>query len=330
MKLIVIKEEYINKFLNGRQFFILTAVLYVVLTWLATTGSVPQQKSVQGICFDTDVLSLLPPMVSTLLAVVSVLGVSLLMSFLNKASTFVRDVTYIFSSTYLLLAIANPMESAYFNEGSLLSIVMMLLTVLVFGTYQEFHAQRKVYISFVILACCCMINYAFAPMMIVLALGFVQMRVMNLRSALAIIFGIVTPFWIALGTGLVGISGLRWHDITVVWNNDALLQSVKMLTVVVFTVVVALSLFGANVLQLISYKLQTRSYNGFFIVLMLVTMLAMVIDGGNVMAYLPVLNVCLSVQMAHTFTLAKNVRKYIMLLMFVALCVGSYVWQVFY
>ena len=326
----MIREEYINRFLNGRQFFILTAVLYVVLAWFAATSSVPQHNLVHGICFDTEFLSMLPPILSTMLGVMSVLGVSLLMSFLNKASAYVREVTYIFSSTYLLLAIANPMQSAYFNEGSLLSIVMMLLTVLVFGTYQEYRPQRRVYITFVILACCCMIHYAFVPMLLVLMLGFVQMRAMNLRSALAVIFGVVTPFWIALGTGLVDISEMRWHNIMVVWNNAVLLQSVKMLAVVVLSVLMTLSLFSANVLQLISYKLQTRSYNGFFIVLMLVTMLSMIIDGGNVMAYLPVLNICLSVQMAHTFTIAKNVRKYILYLMFVALCMGSYVWQVFY
>ncbi len=323
----MIREDYINNFLNGRQFYILTAVLFVLLSWFACDKVNALGVLTDGVCFSTESLSSLPLAVKMLLGIGGMVGVSAVMSFLNKASAYVREVTYIFASTYLLLGIANPLVMYQFFEGTILSAGLMLLTTILFSTYQDRTPQRRVYLVFALTVAGCLFNYVFGYLLIALFVGFMQMRAMNVRSVLAMLFGIATPLWIVLGTGIVDFAALQPPHFAPIWQNHEFLHSAQMLTVVGTTILLTLVLFGMNVLKLISYKLQTRSYNGFFIVVMFLTIIMMVLDGGNILAYLSVLNICLSVQMAHAFTIRKHARKYILYLIFMALCVVSYVWH---
>ena len=87
-------------------------------------------------------------------------------------------------------------------------------------------------------------------------------------------------------------------------------------------------LIGVNVLRIISYKMQVRAYNGFFLILSLFTMVMMVLHYDNMLTYLPILNMCLAVQIAHTFTINNYLRRYIPYLLFAVACLGLWVWQV--
>lgn len=326
----VFRAEEISKFFNGRQFFILTAVLFVVLLWIAPSSDVVLQGSSSGVCASSVPSFSMSPTLSRILSVLAMVGVSVLLTILNKGYSYVRDVTYSFSSTFLLLGIANPMVSTQFYDGTLLSVVLLLLASIMFGAYQDGAAQRKVYITFVLLAVCTMFHYSYVYLIPIMIFGFVQMRIMGLKSVLAMIFGLVTPYWIATGTGMISLSEYEAPHIVDIWSGLDFEQSTYIISVVALTILLSLVLFGMNVLKLISYKMQTRSYNGFFIALMLFTMIAMAVDYNNVLVYLPVLNICLSVQMAHAYTLKKQSRRFIPYLLFVIVCVASFVWQVFY
>lgn len=324
------REEEISNFFNGRQFFILTAVLFVVLMWITPPSSVILQGSSSGVCFPSLTTFAINPLLSFVLSVAGMIGASLMLAFLNKENSYVREVTYIFSSSFLLLAIANPTIATRFYDGTLLNVIVLLLANILFGTYQDNKSQQKVYLAFVLLAICCMFQYAFIYLIPVMVLGMGQMRVMGLKSIFAMIFGLVTPYWIATCSGLVGLSEYKAPHLVDIWSGLNFGQSGFMIAIVAFTILLSLTLLGTNALKLMSYKMQTRSYNGFFIVLMLFTIIVMGIDYNNLFVYMPVLNICLSIQIAHTYTLRKQSRRYIPYVLFVLICMLSYAWQVFY
>lgn len=323
----MIKERDINKFLNGRQFFALTAVLLMVLSWMAMdVEKMPISESAGGVCSMPFTLQNMPATLSWLLNVACMVGVSLLLSVLNKTYSFIRSVTYIPASTYMLLGLVCPSVSTQLYDGTLLSLVTILLAGLLFGIYQSRYPQRRVFLISLILSVCCMYRYAFIFLIPVLFVGFLQMRVISLRSALAMLFGLITPFWIALGTGIVDFSELQLPR----WENIQFTQYGVVVITVAITAFITVVLLLRNVLQIINYKMQIRAYNGFFLVLTVFTMIVMAVDYGNILVYLPVLNLCLAVQMGHAFTIKKYLRRYILYLLFVALCIGVYVWRVFY
>ncbi len=257
-------------------------------------------------------------------------GVCTLVSFLNKTYSFIRNVTYIPSSTYMLLGLVCPFVSTQFYNGTLLSLVTVMLIGLLFGIYQSRFPQRRIFLISVVLSLCCIYHYAFIYLIPIFVFGFLQMRVMSLRGVLAMIFGLITPFWIVLGTGLVSLSQLQLPHWESVKNNFNLEQSGFVIMIVAITAFVTLVLLMRNILQIINYKMQIRAYNGFFLVLTICTMIVMALDYGNIHVYLPVLNLCFAIQMGHAFTIKMYLRRYIPYLLFVVMCMGMFVWTVFY
>lgn len=325
----MIREHEINKFLNGRQFFILAAVLFVFSTIIAAvSGLSVTQGSTAGVCFSSISTLALPPFISTLLSVVGIIGVCALLSLINKIYSFTRDVTYIFASSFLLLSIVYPEIVTRLSDGTILALIVVWLSYLLFSTYQSMYPQRRVFLISVILSCCCMFQYTFVYLIPVFFIGFLQMRAMYIRSALAMLFGLVTPFWIVLGLGIIGLEDLHAPQLANVWEHLGVEQYRNVIILLSVTAFVTLVLLIANVLQIINYKMQVRAYNGFFLVLTILTMIVMAVDFDNVMVYFPVLNLCLSIQIAHSFTIQKYLRRYIPYLLFVLSCLGVFVWRV--
>ena len=325
----MIREHEINKFLNGRQFFILAAVLFVFSTIMAAvSGLSVTQGSTAGVCFSSISTLALPPFISTLLSVVGIIGVCAVLSLINKIYSFTRDVTYIFASSFLLLSIVYPEIVTRLSDGTILALIVVWLSYLLFSTYQSMYPQRRVFLISVILSCCCMFQYTFVYLIPVFFIGFLQMRAMYIRSALAMLFGLVTPFWIVLGLGIIGLEDLHAPQLANVWEHLGVEQYRNVIILLSVTAFVTLVLLIANVLQIINYKMQVRAYNGFFLVLTILTMIVMAVDFDNVMVYFPVLNLCLSIQIAHSFTIQKYLRRYIPYLLFVLSCLGVFVWRV--
>jgi len=173
-----------------------------------------------------------------------------------------------------------------------------------------------------------MFQYTFVYLIPVFFIGFLQMRAMYIRSALAMLFGLVTPFWIVLGLGIIGLEDLHAPQLANVWEHLGVEQYRNVIILLSVTAFVTIVLLIANVLQIINYKMQVRAYNGFFLVLTILTMIVMAVDFDNVMVYFPVLNLCLSIQIAHSFTIQKYLRRYIPYLLFVLSCLGVFVWRV--
>lgn len=323
----MIRENDINKFVNGRQLVILTAVLFVIASIVAQFKGVSQAQVLgEGMEASTMLNSL--PVISLLLNTGGVIAACVLLTFLNKTFSFVREVTYVFASSFLLLAIANPYTTTQLNEGTLLSVVLVIVAGIVFGTYQDYYAQRKVYISFTILMTCCMLCSAYYYLLPVFLVGFMQMRVMTVRSVMAMLFGIATPLWISLGMGIITFKEIAIPSIVTPWSEVAVSYSSFEIIYGAVIAFLLLVLIGVNVLRIINYKMQVRAYNGFFLILSFFTMLALFLHYDNLLTYLPILNMCLAVQIAHTFTINNYLRRYIPFVLFMLACLGLWVWQV--
>lgn len=324
------REEDINRFLNGRQFFILATVLFVVSALLSPLSTeTNMHNTTSGVCFSLSSLLESHSIISKLMSMASIVGVCALLSLVNKTYSFIRDVTYVFASSFIMLNIANPEMAFSMSDGTLLCLVVSALTYLLFGIYQSSYPQRRVFLISVILSACCMFQYTFLYLIPVFFIGFLQMRAMSVRSFLAMLFGLITPFWIVWGTGIVGIEEMRTPQMSVMLSGFAIEQSRYFIALLSGTIFFTIVLLFANVLQIINYKMQVRAYNGFFLVLTVFTMIMMVVDYNNVMSYLSILNMCLSIQIAHTFTIQKYLRRYIPYLLFVMGCMVAFIFVAF-
>ena len=81
-----------------------------------------------------------------------------------------------------------------------------------------------------------------------------------------------------------------------------------------------------NVMKIMSYRLQLRVYNSFYLVLALFSLIMMGVDYRNFFVYLALLNYCFSIQVAQAYTIHSKIsRRYIFMILFMLTCAASHV-----
>lgn len=295
--------EIINRFLGGLLF---TAIATIALT-LSATPFLAESYTIMGFAN---------------VACVVVTGV--LLYFLNKSFSFIRAVTTINVSVLFVLEAACPYLTTGSPKGAIMCMVMLVAAFILFGSYNRRNAQRSIFITFVILMLGAWLHYACLYLIPVFMLGFMQMRAMSLKGFLAMGVGLLTPPWILLGSGLVPISALSLPKMQNVWCALSHSESWLLLAVAIAEALLLVGLSIVNLMQIYSYKMQIRAYNGFLSILALATLAMMAIDYGNILSYLPVLNCGIAVQVAHAFTSSRNPWRFVGVVLLVAACAACY------
>lgn len=312
-------HEHTNEYFNGRSFMVLCAVLLVAVTFAAlVSGIQPPAAQGHGIFF-----SLKAPLIadSTLSAVINVLCLLVtggILLAVNKVFTFVRSMTHLCVSAFFLLQLANPSGLVAFHAGTLMCLIMALTLPPLFAAYQDRHSQRSIFLVFALVATGCMFHYGFLVLIPAFLLGFLNMGVLNLKGVLAMFFGLVTPFWIVLGLGIV-------HPADAVAPQFMVQQWPAVTPLIVLataTAVLGIVLAAMNLHTIMNYRMQTRVYNAFFIITLVLATIGMCLNHQEVNVYLPLLNLMVAVQVAQVHSLRTSPFRYIFLLLFIAGCIG--------
>lgn len=318
------RENSINDFFNSKAFTLLTALALIVSAYLNDTiwRDNLSPIEVHGIFFTSLAESIHGTVTSTTLNVVCILLIGLMMVFLNKSFNFIRSATWIFASVFFLLMASSPITSSTFSSGTILCFTACIVTFPLFGSFQNRRAQRSVFSAFALVTLLTMFQYSALYLLVALALGFMLMRIMTLRSILATIIGIITPFWIVLGFGLAGIHDFTLPSYQSLWailqHTQMQISFINVVTMATLTIIVTC----ANLFKIINYKLQVRTYNGFFVYLTALTILMLAIDYPHAFIYISVLYLCFSVQFAHFFTINEHTRRYIAVILLIAIMVA--------
>ncbi|MCH4154866.1 MAG: hypothetical protein LKF31_01035 [Muribaculaceae bacterium] len=319
------REDSIKHFLNGRYFVIITIVMLIGATLFSESlGCISGNTSSYGICFLSSNLWVGDRLTSVLLNLLLILLIAMLMGVLNKSFNFIRAVTYISSSMFFMLELANPYATSQLYSGTLMCLVVLIAVFIMFRSYDNNQAQHSIFIVFVLLGLCCMAQYAFIFMMPIFFIGFCQMRIMSLRGLLAMLLGVIAPFWILVGLGVVPITSFTFPKMVSVWSALSMPQISLLIIIEGVTAFIGIVLLLLNMNHIFNYRKQIRSYNGFFSVLMGGTIVMMAIDYRNLLTYVPLLNTCVAIQLGHFYTINTHSRRYILILVLTACCIFSF------
>lgn len=297
----------------------LTGILLALVAVLAS-GQVPESDAGNGIFFEMPTVLVEPGLPSALLNVACLVGIGALMLLINKVFSFVRSMTCIFVSAFFLLELAVPVTSSVFNTGTALCLILVLEVLTLFASYEDLHSQGRIFLTMVILAAACLWQWAFVILIPAFALGFLYMRAMDFRGFLAMLLGLATPFWIVIGLGIVNpLTDFKPLEINAVWDTLDLSQMRLLITWAAVVAVLAIVLTVMNLMTILNYRLQFRVYNAFFIIVTLLSVVAMCVDYRDMLVFLPLLNLCLAIQIAHSFTLSNQPKRHYVMWVFVAI-----------
>ena len=318
------RQDHINEYFNGRAFMVLCAVALVVSAAAALSlGVQPSSTSENGVFF-----TLLEPLITNapLSATVNVLCLLLtggILLAINKVFTYVRSMTHLFVSAFFLLNMANPSGLVSFNAGTLLALVTALTLMPLFASYQDHHSQYSIFLIFTIVTAGMMVHYGFLVLIPAYLLGFMNMRAMGIKGVLAMLFGLVTPFWIALGLGITTPAQFALPHFEGLWLMTKAAWTSHLTILVATTAILGIVLAVMNLYTIMNYRLQTRVYNIFFIIVLVLALIALCFDFKHLAVYLPLLNLTVAVQVAHVHSLRAAPYRYLFILLFTAACIAS-------
>lgn len=321
-------EERINEFLNSRKCVWLCGAIFVVCSLLAMgTGRFTTTDTGNGVFFSIGNNLISDALISYVVNLACTFAIIFLSMSLNKKYGVIRSYTFISASMFLLLQTANPFLTTHFNAGTALCLIAVVLCFILYASYQlKNFAQRRIFIIFAVLSFCCMFQYVFLVLVVAFTIGFMQMRAMSTKGWLALILGIITPFWIGIGLGIINPLDATPPQIEAIWDY---LQNWQVQLVIASTAIIAILsvvLMSVDMFTILNYRLQIRLYNSFLLVLTVASIVMMCIDYRNLLIYVPLLNWCLAIWIAHSFTIHNEyTRRYIFVLVAVVALLGTFV-----
>ena len=317
-------REHINEHYNGRGFLTLSVIALVVATIVALSAGVqPPSVEGHGVFFSCQRSLIGNAPLSAVANVLCLLITGGILLAINKVFTFVRSVTRLFVSSFFWLQLANPSGLVALHVGTLLCLMTAMLLLPLFASFQDRHSQRSIFLVFALVATGSMFHYGFVVLLPAFLLGFLNMGVMNLKGLLAMLFGLVTPFWIVLGLGIARPTDAMAPQ----WLLLDMPALTPLLWLAAAMAVLGIVLAAMNLPTIMNYRLQPRVYNAFFVIVLVLMVITMCFDHRDLAVYLPLLGLMVAVQVAQVHTLRTYRYRYIFLLLLIVGCAGSYAYH---
>lgn len=265
---------------------------------------------------------------SWLVSIVCMMVSGLLIIYINRVFNVMRSLTALMASLFFIMQTALPSVVGSFYGGDLMVLLMLMCVVFMFSSYSDPTSQRSIYLIFFIITLFSFTDLSAILYLPVLLLGFIQMRIFNLRTLLAAAMGFITPPWILFGFGIVTPDQLTWPDLTLTPSSFPAHETIQAGVAAGYTLVLGVGFTIANLLKILSYNARIRAFNGLLTLLLFATGVFAIINFSNFTFYIPLLNCLTAYQIAHFFTYRRSRRSYIPIILIMLSYIGIYFWAV--
>lgn len=227
----------------------------------------------------------------------------------NKKYNFIPEADPIMSTGMVLLLACNGITTATLTTSTLLLLSNALALFIIISTYEERNASREFFMVATLASIGSMFQYSFLVMIPVYVGGGLLMKSFRFREFIAFVFGLIAPYWIAVGLGLIPPDAFRLPESLSIVSKGAV-DSDIFLTLVATAIMAAvgfiLSLY--NGVRLFSRNSRLRCMHMTFNLLGYVAVLAVIFDFRNFTAYFGTLTLWLGIELA-TMLYFYNIRQ---------------------
>lgn len=227
----------------------------------------------------------------------------------NKRFNYIPGAFPAMPLALLILLASNCISTSGLSTSTLLLFINAVSLYVIISTYEERNASREFFFIGTLPAIGAMFQYAFLIMVPVYIGGGLAMKSFKLREFIAFILGLITPYWIALGLGLVSPFAFRLPDTLVIFSQEAVESDIflSMLSAGAMAFLgIILSLY--NGVRLFSRNSRMRGLHLTFNLMGYVAVLATIFDFNNFMAYYGTLALWLAIETA-TLLHLYNIRN---------------------
>lgn len=282
---------------------VIIGLLAGILIAFSGTGLIyPHSTQEFGFCLPSPNLWPIPEFTGWIINTGLLLGCAVAWIFLNKEFTLVKGIDQLTIVAFLMFVGSNPVCTDSLTTGSILLSVTVLCLSILFGSANRRNSTHQIFVIYTFLSIGSMFQYAFVPMMLVFLAGGIIMKTMRTKEVLAMILGIIAPYWIALGLGLVPLNAFRLPTFTYLFTDfTPSVRTITLLSDIALSGLLAILLCLSNTMVIFAGNKQTRARNNVVTLIIFSTLAFVVFDFGNMNAYLPTFYFALAVQVGNLF-----------------------------
>lgn len=285
----------------GKSGLVLTMIVALAMTILVLLfRPVDIVAEPYGVCLPSPNQWELPFFLSWLINTLLIGVVTLILYLLNRGFNFVRTTEPALPAIFLLLTCSTPWCSQGLNTSTILCLVYVVSLGVIFNTYSVKNATQQLFVIGAIIGLGSMFQYAFVPMMFIVILWALFMKVFRLKEILAFFIGILCPYWIALGLGLIEFSDFRFPSIVPLFDNDHNHSDIILLIAQVgLAAAFGFILWIANSMKLYAGNSKVNAMNLCIASTGVAAIICMLVDYENLPAYIMILYMAVAVQLSN-------------------------------
>lgn len=301
-----------------------TSIAMCVAAW-CVGGFLPPLGNA-GICLPSANLWQLAPTASHLIGFALICGIAIALYFINRAYTIAQRQEGVATSLFLIITCANPMLTYGPGDSAILAAVNLASMAILLSCYKQRNATQELFAVATLLSVGSMFEYAFIFMIPAYIIIGVMMKCVHFREVLAFLLGLIAPYWVALGLGLVqpsdfNLPAIQPHPGDLASREDILIELIT--TGISVIVLIVLSLY--NGIKLYAGNPQRRISNNAFSLLAALCLVCMVLDTDNIRTYLMTVNIAVALQYANLFALWNIAKPRLVLLLISVAYIASFI-----
>lgn len=323
-------EIKLSRFINSKPFAIAVVVVALVLAAFgAEHAAYPDGSADGGFVFPSPDVWLAPGAVRLTVNLLLLVANLLLLEELNRTFNLLRTSSLLFLAVFTVMECATPALVGSLTSALLLNLVILGVVATFYTLYQRPKLTRRVFLAFCIMSALSLFDYIYVIYIIFFLPAFSQMRVNYPRMFLAALLGVVTPWWLVWGAGLMPPGAPHIPDMSTLFDNGNLTHQQQILTIVTvgFTVILCFLLSVTNMVKIYAYNAKSRALNGLLTMFSLVTVVATLVNFGNATNYLSLLNCLTAFQFGLFFRSNENRRAYIAVLIILAVYISLFIFN---
>lgn len=254
--------------------------------------------------------------------------IALLLFIINRSYNFIRTTEPALTALFLVLATSSPWFTQSLNTSVLLCLANVVCLGIIFSSYDSRNATQEMFILGLVAGMGSMVQYAFLLMALVYFLWALFMKVLRVKETLALIFGILCPYWIALGTGWLHFSNLHFPSLTPLFSvardhSDFLFLLIGIFIAALIGIIVAM----VNFIKLYAGNSKVNAMNQCVTILGAAAIIFILVDFDNMPAYVTTLYMGCAVQLANICALWNPGKPWVVTVvpavLFMAIFAGS-------
>ncbi len=254
----------------------------------------------QGICLPSPNLWGIPAIWSWLINVAMMMAITTGTFLLNRHYNFIRSTQPVLPAMFVVMVASNPLITTYLSSSILICAMNLVALSVLFGCYKTRNATQQMFLIGTLFSIGSMCQYAFIPYIIPYVIGAIIMKAFRIKEFLALGMGIIAPYWVGVGLGLVPPDTFRMPEISNLFNGFAPSSDLFILMLSVGIAAFFGLLLGLNnSIKLYAGNSRVNALNMTVSLVGVTSIICIVVDFSNMVSYIATLYLTFAVQVAN-------------------------------